>query len=446
MTTTEKKTRVYKKDYSGFQSYILKILKENFKDASISGIALNQLSDLTRILIDEIGHRSVVICRRLKTITFTSRTIQFATRSILTGELQRNAVSEGAKRTTIYNVAIAGKSSSTPVSAKRKSSTLQNKAQLTLSPSRVMSVLRGFRYRISVSSGVYCAAVIEYLLVEILELALGYAHYNKKVKITSKHIQTAIRGDEELNFLADALKIEFSMGGVVPFIHSELLPTEEKTKKNSKNRIANRKEKGITGYSVKKLSGTNETRKGRRALPGTKAIRDIRKYQKTVGILGQKAPFERVARTILKSIKQEFRFSAQVLDQLQLFCETRIVDFYSKAQLLAINSGREGIMSNDINTVYKLQNNVFQDLAKDIIVEDIYSMKPSLKRMARKGGVKRLSGQTYESMLKIYTGIIYTVLLAAANETQMLRSKTITIATLKTSIYSLGFNFILSNS
>lgn len=445
MSTIEKKVRVHKKDYSGFQSYILKVLKGEFPDSSISSIALNQLSDLTHILINEIGIRATAICRRLKTITFTSRTIQFATKSILTGELQKRAVDEGIKRTVIYNATVSEQDAAKPKGTKKKSSTLQNKAQLTISPSRVMSVLRGFRYRLSVTSGVYCAAVIEYLLVEILELARDYARDNNKTKITSKHIQTIIKKDPELNFLSKTLKIEFSKGGVVPFIHPELIPTKEQSKKNSKNRVASRIERGAVKGGP------------RRALPGSKSIRDIKKYQKTVDILGQKAPFERVTRMLLKSIKIDVRFSAQVLEQFQLFCEARIVDFYSKAQSLAINSGREGVSFDDVKMVYELENSTIQDLPNSILIDaqrgnkngtnpTLISMKPALKRMARKGGVKRLSIHSHSIMTHIYTSIIYTVLLAATNETEMSKTRTITIPILESSIHSLGFNFILSNS
>jgi histone H2A len=71
---------------------------------------------------------------------------------------------------------------------------------------------------------VYLAAVLEYLAAEILELACNAARDNKKSRIIPRHLQLAIRNDEELNKLLGGVTI--SQGGVLPFIQSELLPAK----------------------------------------------------------------------------------------------------------------------------------------------------------------------------------------------------------------------------
>ncbi|XP_067884223.1 histone H2A-like [Heterodontus francisci] len=119
-----------------------------------------------------------------------------------------------------------GKTSGT---ARAKAKSRSSRAGLQFPVGRVHRHLRKGNYaeRVGAGAPVYLAAVLEYLTAEILELAGNEARDNKKTRIIPRHLQLAVRNDEELNKLLGGVTI--AQGGVLPNIQAVLLPKKTST-------------------------------------------------------------------------------------------------------------------------------------------------------------------------------------------------------------------------
>jgi histone H2A len=112
-----------------------------------------------------------------------------------------------------------------------KAKSRSSRAGLQFPVGRIGRYLKNGKYaeRVGAGAPVYLAAVLEYLAAEVLELAGNAAKDNKKTRIIPRHIQLAVRNDEELNKLMANTTI--ASGGVLPNIQPALLPSKGKEEK-----------------------------------------------------------------------------------------------------------------------------------------------------------------------------------------------------------------------
>ncbi|VFV25766.1 histone h2a type 1-b e [Lynx pardinus] len=120
--------------------------------------------------------------------------------------------------------------------ARAKAKTRSSRAGLQFPVGRVHRLLRKGNYseRVGAGAPVYLAAVLEYLTAEILELAGNAARDNKKTRIIPRHLQLAIRNDEELNKLLG--RVTIAQGGVLPNIQAVLLPKKTESHHKAKGK------------------------------------------------------------------------------------------------------------------------------------------------------------------------------------------------------------------
>ncbi|XP_059498378.1 histone H2AX-like [Stegostoma tigrinum] len=130
----------------------------------------------------------------------------------------------GGRGRTRLTVAMSGRGKGGGGKARSKAKSRSSRAGLQFPVGRVHRLLRKGNYaeRVGAGAPVYLAAVLEYLTAEILELAGNAARDNKKTRIIPRHLQLAVRNDEELNKLLGGVTI--AQGGVLPNIQAVLLP------------------------------------------------------------------------------------------------------------------------------------------------------------------------------------------------------------------------------
>nr|XP_045015458.1 histone H3.3A-like [Jaculus jaculus] len=103
-----------------------------------------------------------------------------------------------------------------------------------------------------------------------------------------------------------------------------------------------------TKAARKSAPSTGGVKKPHRYRPGTVALREIRRYQKSTELLNCKLPFQRLVREIALDFKTDLRFQSAAISVLQKASEAHLVGLFGDTNLCAIHAKHVTIMPKDI--------------------------------------------------------------------------------------------------
>jgi len=110
--------------------------------------------------------------------------------------------------------------------------------------------------------------------------------------------------------------------------------------------------KSVAAKHAKKITTTpapvGGVKRAHRFRPGTVALREIRRFQKSTELLIRKLPFQRLVREIASEFKNDLRFQSSAVLALQEATESYIVGLFEDTNLAAIHAKRVTIMPKDI--------------------------------------------------------------------------------------------------
>jgi len=89
--------------------------------------------------------------------------------------------------------------------------------------------------------------------------------------------------------------------------------------------------------------------------PGTVALREIRRYQKSTEVLIRRLPFQRLVREIAQNVRTDLRFQATALMALQEAAEAHLVGLFESTNLCAIHASRQTIMPKDMQLARRIR-------------------------------------------------------------------------------------------
>ncbi|KAL4837869.1 hypothetical protein H8958_014110 [Nasalis larvatus] len=302
--------------------------------------------------------------------------------------------------------------------AKRHRKVLRDNIQGITKPAIRRLARRGGVKRISGLIYEETRGVLKVFLENVIRDAVTYTEHAKRKTVTAMDVVYALKRQGRTLY---------------GFVHVRLgkfaMARTKQTARKSTGGKAPRKQLA-TKAARKSAPATGGVKKPHRYRPGTVALREIRRYQKSTELLIRKLPFQRLVREIAQDFKTDLRFQSSAVMALQEACEAYLVGLFEDTNLCAIHAKRLNSCAFIMSGRGKGGKGLGKGGAKrhrKVLRDNIQGItKPAIRRLARRGGVKRISGLIYEETRGVLKVFLENVIRDAVTYTEHAKRKTVT--------------------
>ncbi|XP_023818559.1 uncharacterized protein LOC101170117 [Oryzias latipes] len=193
--------------------------------------------------------------------------------------------------------------------------------------------------------------VLKVFLENVIRDAVTYTEHAKRKTVTAMDVVYALkRQGRTLYGFGESFVLRFRTTLACP-------PTMARTKQTARKSTGGKapRKQLATKAARKSAPATGGVKKPHRYRPGTVALREIRRYQKSTELLIRKLPFQRLVREIAQDFKTDLRFQSSAVMALQEASEAYLVGLFEDTNLCAIHAKRVTIMPKDIQLARRIR-------------------------------------------------------------------------------------------
>jgi len=431
-----------KKPTHSYSTYIGRLKGSFGEKVRLSSNMTQHLDRLTQVLAQELSDNARTMCIANKKKTVTEAEVCLAVSLHFP---------EGLREGTLAAIQTAIETSAKALEMEHHAPVRREVlANLIFAVSLTEKFLRNFeasKLNVGKNAPVALTAALEHIVHQILDISVKLAQDSKKATVNPRHMFLAISNDEGLSALTKTFSIEFMGVGVIPFVHPKLRSNKAKKAAHAARRRKSRVPEG--------------NKKKHKFLPGTVALRQIDRYQKSTETLLQKLPFERMVRNnaqelssdLAKQINREdvsIHFGHGTLHTIQCFVEQKVTELLRTSVDLAVHAKREGIKLNDVEMAWKLTYTWVPQTTTEAPLdsaEDEEDQRPKnvngMVRLGRRGGAKRIGKEVFPVIRQFIHSLVTIILVRTIEILKYRKVITVGLADLETSFSALGINFAL---